>query len=377
MFNGKAGKSKKASTSTRAWTALVVLVMLAAGIVLAAPFFLRTSPDGKGLWMISTHDMVQHLAVMKDFDKTLRAGTLYPRWLPDINNGYGTPWMNYYPPGFYYVASLVNGLMNDWIKTLFVVSALGFAASGLAFYCLARTFYERAASAVAALFYMVLPYHVINLYWQGAMPQLLGFIFIPLTLLFAYRAGAYGRALDYSGLGLSYGIYLMTHAPVSFLMSYTLAFYGLVWAARARDWRIAVRIAAAMIIGLAIGAIYWLPAAIETKDMQGHFSALFPYHNSYITLLPIQGFGNLINVSFELQAIALIVGCVILRGFSRFRNESTEQGQPASASIPSPSHTGLWIAMGFLTLFMCTSFSIYISKLLPKLQIATFAWRWL
>src|SRR5262249_50662509 len=147
MFNGKAGISKKASTSTRAWPVLFVLAVLVAGIVLAAPFFLRRSPDGKGLWMIGTHDMVQHLAVMKAFDKTLRAGTLYPRWLPDINNGYGTPWMNYYPPGFYYAASLVNRVMNDWIKTLFVISALGFAASGLAFYWLARTFYERAASS--------------------------------------------------------------------------------------------------------------------------------------------------------------------------------------------------------------------------------------
>jgi uncharacterized membrane protein len=173
----------------RTWTrpAFIVLGALIAGTVIASPFFVHRRSGGKGLWMVGTHDMVQHLAVMKDFDRVLAAGTLYPRWLPDINNGYGIPWMNFYPPGFYYIASLVNAVLNDWVGTLYVISAVGFAASGLAFYWLARAFYGRMASAVAGLFYMVLPYHVINLYWQGAMPQFLGFIFLPLTLLFAFR----------------------------------------------------------------------------------------------------------------------------------------------------------------------------------------------
>src|SRR5262245_51518690 len=206
------------------WTGKISIAVLmsAAAFILSTPFFVHRDAGGVALRMISTHDLIQHHAVLKDFDKVLRSGILYPRWLPDINNGYGIPWMNFYPPGFYYLASLLNSALNDWVRTLFAITALGFAASGLAFYWLARTFYSQLASVVAALFYMVLPYHVINLYWQGAMPQFLGFIFLPLTLLFAFRVGAHGRARDYAGLGLFYGGYLMTHAPVSFLMTYTL-----------------------------------------------------------------------------------------------------------------------------------------------------------
>jgi 6-pyruvoyl-tetrahydropterin synthase related domain len=363
----------------RTWTrqAFIVLGALIAGTVMASPFFVHRGSGGKGLWMVSTHDMVQHLAVMKDFDRVLKSGTLYPRWLPDINNGYGIPWMNFYPPGFYYVASLVNAVLNDWVRTLFAISALGFAASGLAFYWLARAFYGRMASAVAALFYMVLPYHVINLYWQGAMPQFLGFIFLPLTLLFAFRVGAQGRARDYAGLGLFYGAYLMTHAPVSFLMSYTLAFYGLLWAAQERDWKIAFRIAIGMVLGLSLGAIYWLPAAIETKDIQEHFSAIFPYHNSYITLLPLEGFGNLLNHSFALQTVTIIAAALTIRAFSRTSGPSKPSSQAGEPGPVSSRQTRLWIVLAAVTTFMSTSFSIYISKLLPKIQVATFAWRWL
>lgn len=361
---------------SRARPAVLVLGALLAGTVLAAPFFVHQGPAGKSLWMVGTHDMVQHFAVMKDFDKVLKAGTLYPRWLPDINNGYGIPWMNFYPPGFYYLASLVNAPLNDWVETLFVISVLGFAASGLAFYWLARAFYGRAASAIAALFYMALPYHVTNLYWQGAMPQLLGFIFLPLTLLFAFRTGARGRPIDFAGLSFCYGIYLMTHAPVSFLMSYTLAFYAILWAFRQRDWKIAYRIAAGMLIGLMLGAIYWLPAALETRDIQEHFSIIFPYHKSYITLLPLEGFGNIINESFELQVITLLVAILILRLYSRAVNKAQPRSQ-THGEASSLSQTRLWVVMSIVTTFMSTSLSIYISKLLPKIQVATFAWRWL
>ena len=356
---------------------MIVLVALVAGTAVASPFFVHRGSSGNLFWMVSTHDMVQHLAVMKDFDKVLRAGTLYPRWLPDINNGYGLPWMNFYPPGFYYVASLVNAILKDWVVTLYVISVLGFAASGLAFYWLARAFYGRAASAIAALVYMVLPYHVLNLYWQGAMPQFLGFIFLPLTLLFAYRVGARGRGRDYAGLAFFYGAYLMTHAPVSFLMTYTLAFYGLVWAAKERDWKIAFRIAIGMAIGLALGAIYWLPAAIEAKNIQEHFSAIFPYHNGYITLLPVRGFGNLINQSFALQSLTIILATLIIRALNRPAGGFRPSSQTGEQEPTSLRHTRLWIVMAAATTFMSTSFSIYISKLLPKIQVATFPWRWL
>jgi len=139
----------------RQWTRRLVTALgaLLAGALIATPFFVHKDFASKGLWMVNTHDMIQHLAVMKDFDKVLKSGVIYPRWLSDINNGYGIPWMNFYPPGFYYAASFVNAVFNDWTKTLFAISILGFAASGLAFYWLAREFCTRTASAIAALFY--------------------------------------------------------------------------------------------------------------------------------------------------------------------------------------------------------------------------------
>jgi hypothetical protein len=283
--------------------------------------------------------------------------------------------MNFYPPGFYYLASLLNLVFNDWIYTLFAASILGFALSGLAFYLLAREFYSRLASVAGALLYMTLPYHVLNLYWQGAMPQLYGFVFLPLVLLFAYRLGASGGLRHYAALGLVYGLYLMTHAPVSFLMTYTIAFYALVWAIKVREWRVLLRIGLGMALGLMAGAIYWLPAAFETKYIQEHFSAIFPYHSSYITLLPAEGFGNLINLSFTLQAVIVIIAILVLRRLMKPSNVTPVEIDAAESA--RQTQTPLWMILGVVTILMSTSFSIYVSRLLPRIQVATFAWRWL
>src|SRR5215208_8498701 len=257
------------------FTIAIVLGALIASSIIVSPFFLSRSEktsSGMALRVAQTHDLVQHLAVMKDFDAVLKSGHLYPRWLPDYNKGYGGPWMDFYPPGFYYLTSLVNLVTNDWISTLFILSILGLAASGIAFYLLSRLFYGRAASAAAALLYMALSCHVVDLYWRGALPQFMGFIFLPMIVYFAFRLGAGYRAYDYAGLALSYGLFLMTHSPVSLLMTYALAFYALAWSARERDWKIALRLGLGMGLGIMLGAIYWLPAAYDMRYIQEYFS---------------------------------------------------------------------------------------------------------
>jgi len=372
---GSVESSKKSRHAPALAKALWVLAAIVIGTAIVVPFYFSgKSVDPKVSRIsgfINTHDLIQHIAVMQDFDKVLRAGVLYPRWLPDINNGYGIAWANFYPPAFFYLSSLFNAVFNDWGVTLFALSALGFAASGLAFYLLARTLYGAFASAIGGLLYMLLPYHVINLYWQGAMPQFMGFVFLPLVIYFAFRLGSQSRARYYAGLGLVYGVYLMTHFPVAYLMTYTLAFYALIWAAREKDWRIALRIALGMAIGLMLAAIYLLPAALEARFATELYSTIFHYHSTYITLLPLGGFGNLVNLSFTLQTLALVAAIAILRAFQKSANQG---GKSQSTSL---AQTRLWILMGVATTFMNTSFSIYVSKLIPKIDIVLFAWRWM
>src|ERR1051325_735515 len=106
--------SKKDRTRSRLWGklrgALLAAVILIAGTAAIIPFFFSSSartPDNTwGLRLIESHDIYNHAVTMKEFDRVLRSGVWYPRWMANFNSGYGTALMLYYPPGFYYLTSL-------------------------------------------------------------------------------------------------------------------------------------------------------------------------------------------------------------------------------------------------------------------------------
>ncbi len=365
--------------------ALLFVVVLLLATLVVAPFYLSRidkTPDGHRVWgLITTHDLPNLVPMMEQFDKVLRSGVLYPRWNPDFNLGYGTATANFYPPATFYVTSLINAAVNNWEITLFILSALSLAASCLAFYALARTFYGRPASAAAALFYTVLPYHQLDLYWRGAIPEFVGFAFLPVILCFAFKLGSEGRLRYYAAVGLCHGVYLMTHLPVAYLFTYVLAFYAVIWAVRARDLRIALRIAGGMALSLLVSAVYWLPAALEGKYIYEWASEIFPYHENYVGMLPVhEPFNQQIQDVFDSNALALIATIVMLRALSKSSISHSEQ--PALASRESKagssrSQTKIWIILAILTPFMSTPFSMHLSKLIPKIQIAVPPFRWL
>ena len=367
---------------SRAWlfTLSLTVAALAIGAAVVAPYFFSHSTyvNGKQEYqMILTHDLTNHYFYMDQFEKGVRSGEIYPRWFSEANNGYGITVMNFYPPGFYYTTTLVHAVFNDWHTALFVLMALMMAAAGGAMYWLARTFFSRAASVAAALVYMLLPYHLLDLYWRGALPEIFGFIFLPLIFYFVYKAGGEGALRHIAGLGLLYGLYLLTHFPVGLMFSYALAFYAVVWALRAKDWRILLRIAVGMGIGLAISAIYWLPAALEMKLVYEYTQEVFPYHLSYIQGTPTTDpFAWSLYYGLKLNALLLIVVWLIYRLSPRADGPTFDS--VADATIRARRmQISLWLVVGGASLFMTTAFSYDIGRWLPKLELAVPPFRWL
>lgn len=353
---------------------IFAVVILIVSFIVIAPFFFSRYASESRITMLSTHDMNAHFALMGQFDKVLRSGVYYPRWLPDINNDYGIASMNFYPPGFYYLTSLFHTLFDTWEKTVLAITLLSLTGSGLAFYFLSRQFYSRMASAIGAIFYVVLPYHTLDLYWRGAIPEFLGFVFLPLIIYFVYKVGTEGRPQHYAGLGLFYGLHLITHFPVSYLFTYVLALYAVIWAARDRDWKVALRIACGMALGLLLGAVYWLPAALESKYTQEPISEIFPYYQSLITLTPgVTPFDHVVNYTFMVQGFAIVIAFFALR----VPLLKLLYGQDSARLTPSQSQTRLWIVLAFVTTLMCTMFAFPIVMRIPKIQATVPAWRWL
>src|SRR5262249_30255680 len=161
------------------------------------------------------HDMQTHIELMDNFNQGLRSGLLYPRWMANVNYGYGVPTTLFYPPATFYLSSLIHLITGNWTATVFALFVICLFASRLSFYWLARQFYGRLASVVASFLYMLFPYHILDVYRRGAVPEFAGFVLMPMIVYFFIKVGQRGKLSDYAGLGLFYGLHLLTHLPVS------------------------------------------------------------------------------------------------------------------------------------------------------------------
>ena len=53
-------------------------------------------------------DGLLHLFRTFAIDRTIHAGVLYPRWLPDLGYGYGYPIFDFYPPLASYIVETIH-----------------------------------------------------------------------------------------------------------------------------------------------------------------------------------------------------------------------------------------------------------------------------
>jgi hypothetical protein len=146
-----------------------------------------------------------------------------------------------------------------------------------------------------------------------------------------------------------------------------------------------LRLAAGMSLGLLLSAVYWLPAALESKYVQEYVTEIFPYDKSYLAL---DGKGDefiqLVEKIFIFQGVVLAIGIIITILLIRKRPLSENgESQPAKAdngkrginqSVPQ---IALWSLMAIIATLMNTQVSMPVATRIPKVAMTVPAWRWI
>src|SRR5262249_49857799 len=146
-------------------------------------------------------------------------------------------------------------------KGLFGLSLVG---SALGAYWLGATLALRSptgAGLAAALLYTLVPYRLATVYHRGALAEALGPALAPLVVRSAVRAGRGWRGVGW--LALASGALALTHTIAAVI---TLPLAGLLGLSVCLPRPKAVpllRLAVGLGLGLALSAIYWLPAYRE------------------------------------------------------------------------------------------------------------------
>jgi len=186
-------------------------------------------------YLPATHDGYHHIFRLYTLDRALRAGALYPRWLPEMGFGYGFPVLNFYAPLIYYAGELLHILGLGFLDSFRALIALGFVLPAWAFYAFARHSLDRAGALLGALFYSYAAYRVGDGYIRGALPEHWAFLFPPLLLLAIWHIGR-SRSLRWALLGgVILAGFILTHNLSVLLFAPFLTAYAAVWVVA--DWR--------------------------------------------------------------------------------------------------------------------------------------------
>lgn len=319
-----------------------------------------------------THDGEYHVVRFYEFDKVLRSGSLYPRWAPDFNNGFGVPFFTYVYPLPNYVSSIFHSLGLSFIDSfkygMFASSVVG----AIFIYLWVRNFWGNLGGIVASIFYTFAPYHMVDVFVRGSVGELWAMGLFPGALWAITKWQRTRKAIFffYSVVLLSFTIFSHNILGLTFFAF----FFSYIIVLRILDNNKKKYISAiilAALFALGIASIFWIPALFQQEFVEG--LRVFDYQTKFPQLyqffIPSWGsgffdgdLGNQMSVQIGLANLAIILFSFGLF-FSRYNEHKTL--------------VGFILFSFFVTFFLMTQFSEALWRIFPILGFFQFPWRFL
>jgi hypothetical protein len=219
------------------------------------------------------HDARHDVYFIFQYDKSVQDGIWFPRWSPDWTFGYGYPFFIVYGPLATFIGELFHHFLGlGYEASVKAVLGLSILLSGFAMYGFVRSWLGRNAALVAAVAYMAIPYHLVDVFVRAAMAESVALVFLPLALWGFRETVVRPRAAAVLGAAASFAAIMWTSNLVALVFTPALGIYVLLlifWRVRTlpSPVREALRRAAAPAIafglGLGLSAAFFVPALVE------------------------------------------------------------------------------------------------------------------
>jgi hypothetical protein len=283
---------------------------------------------------------------------------------------------------------------TDAIKLVFGLSLI---ASGLTMYLFARDLLGRPAGFLAGLVYVYLPYHLFDIYVRAALAESVGLVFVPLVMW------AYFRVMTRPSLGtvlwgaVAYACLMFTSNLLALLLTPILGLYVVVlltvWGWQAVENRVGWRrvltlkfwltviqrgipAGAILGLGLALSAIFFLPAFFERNDVRldqwigGRYAFGDDFVEFFQLFSPRWGFGASIPGPDDAVGFQLGLAAIVLFLLSFFI-------VPRLQSLWLRVTLYFWQVMALLIAYLTLPVSAWVWTVLPLSSFAQFPWRML
>ena len=330
-------------------------------------------------YFFDAHDARHSIFYLVEFDQTFRDGFLWPRWSPDFSFGYGYPLFNLYPPLAFFGAELVHLLGLGFVASVKMVYVLATIGAGLGMYGFVKRLFGPSAGLLAAVLYMYIPFHLVEIFVRSAYAEFVALALIPLVFWIFTELIAAPGLFRLALAGLAYGILALTHLATFFTLSPFLIIYILFLVLAKTKFRPTMLVVhglyalGAGVLGLALAAIYLLPmiAEIQYVKIEQWTSGSYSYlqHFVYFSQLLLSewgygysGAGLLDDFSFQLGIVTVVLVNFALVAIIRHRF--------------SHHSTALFFLIStFAIIFLMSPLAEPVWQVLPIASLVQFPWR--
>lgn len=343
-----------------------LLIILLVSVAIMLPVYFKGIPFG--------YDLPHHYQCAMTFVESIQNGDWYPSWSLNRNYGFGGMESRLYPPISHYSLALSYLIFRNWHFASWFIFTFYTFIGGLGVYLWAREYLPSKQAVFAGAMYILLPYHLNQLYNTFFYAEYVGSCVLPFCFLFLSRVCRRGRAIDVIGLTISYAILILTHLPLTVIGSICLGIYGLFLLKRDSLFSQITKSGISVLGALAASSFFWTKVLLERDLMAKTLIYEDPWldYRLHFLLTPIQTFeGELRERVFEtatfyydlmlLAAVVLALSCTIPFFLMETRSKF--------------SMKGIWMLFG-ASVFLILPFSKFVWDALPFLQEVQFPWRW-
>jgi hypothetical protein len=325
-----------------------------------------------------TDDSILQMGWVRQFAESLGQGNWLPRWLPDSNGGYGSPVFVFYSPLVYYVTAFMYWLTGSVILSMKLARGMGLFLSGLSMFLYAKSMAGRRIGVVAALIYLALPFHVLDVTYWTLYAEPWAWIWFPLVLFFERKIlkESQARFVNILGFLLSYATLILTHLISAYIFSFVVGGYVLACSDRGRLLTNLKRILIGTFIGLALVAFFLLPAFYEQRFVHLEYSTLLPEFDFHNTFLFFPNPKLTADNPFEAKTVAILQVITLLQGAWVFFSVGLLiRNKPLSLLLRRELSYSIGVIL--VCLFLMSRPSVWIWQLIPGLPQIQFSTRWL
>jgi len=332
--------------------------MLLTAVTLAAILVPFAVPLLRGLYP-STADGILHLVRLIGLDHAVRNGLIWPRFLPALHYGYGSPIFNYCGPISLYPALLLRWAGLSFADAILGATVLWGAFGMLGAYRFGRTLQGQGAGFVLAAAFL----YSAHLYLFGNFAQFAAAAFLPWLFWSLWRLAHRYRRRDFALSVIFLAAPVVTHNVTALITAGLAVLYMafLVWHSDRR--REAALLLGAVFAGaVGVTAFLWLPALVEQPAVQLERLAFFDFRNYFVSLSRLFSPGR-----ETLHWPQLVLGAVAVWGaFSR----------PAGRTGRSALVVFLLVVLALLV-FLMLPVSTPLWEAIPLMPYIEFPWRFL